>query len=103
MKNLYNNCQKENLILRDCLAVHRTSLANERTFLAYIRTALALLITGVSFIELLKHFIMLIIGWFFIAIAIITGITGIVSYIRNKKALFNIEKLDKQSDNSQGL
>jgi putative membrane protein len=48
--NPYSRFDKEQLILRDELALDRTVLANERTLLAYVRTALALLLAGVTFV-----------------------------------------------------
>jgi putative membrane protein len=45
--------ERDDLILRDVLAIDRTILANERTILAYFRTMLALLAAGASLI----HFI----------------------------------------------
>lgn len=49
---VYKRFEKEELILRDELAIDRTRLSNERTFLAYVRTALALAIVGGSCIHL---------------------------------------------------
>lgn len=43
---------KEELILRDRLAMDRTILANERTLLSYLRTALAIVVVGFT----LMHF-----------------------------------------------
>ncbi|QCK15306.1 DUF202 domain-containing protein [Mangrovivirga cuniculi] len=43
---------KEKIILRDFLAMERTTLANERTFFSYIRTGLYLTIAGVGIMEL---------------------------------------------------
>jgi putative membrane protein len=43
---------KEDIILRDFLAIERTKLANERTFFAYIRTSIYLLLAGIAFIQL---------------------------------------------------
>jgi putative membrane protein len=43
---------KEDIILRDFLALERTKLANERTFFAYIRTSIYLLLAGIAFIQL---------------------------------------------------
>jgi len=54
----YSRFEKDELILRDELAVDRTLLANERTLLAYLRSSVALLIAGVSII----HFSVQ--GWF---------------------------------------
>jgi putative membrane protein len=46
------NPSKNDLILRDWLAIERTKLANERTFLSYLRTTLVLLGTGITLIKL---------------------------------------------------
>ncbi|MCX2744031.1 DUF202 domain-containing protein [Mangrovivirga sp. M17] len=43
---------KEKIILRDFLAMERTTLANERTFFSYIRTGLYLTIAGIGIMEL---------------------------------------------------
>ena len=42
---------KEKIILRDFLAMERTSLANERTLFSYIRASLYLAIGGVAILE----------------------------------------------------
>lgn len=46
---VFNN--KEKIILRDFLAMERTSLANERTLFSYIRAALYMAIGGVALLE----------------------------------------------------
>ncbi|MAX78771.1 MAG: hypothetical protein CL843_01170 [Crocinitomicaceae bacterium] len=43
---------KERIILRDYLALQRTSLANERTLFSYIRTSLYLLVAGIGLVKL---------------------------------------------------
>lgn len=43
---------KDEIILRDYLALERTKLANQRTFLSYIRTSLYLLLGGIAFLQL---------------------------------------------------
>lgn len=43
---------KEEIILRDYLAIERTRLANERTLLSYIRSSLYLLLGGIAFFQL---------------------------------------------------
>lgn len=40
------------IILRDFLALERTTLANERTLFAYLRTSLYLILAGIGFVEL---------------------------------------------------
>ena len=47
----YQRFLKEELILRDELAIDRTLLANERTLMAYVRLAITLIIAGVSIIH----------------------------------------------------
>lgn len=74
------NDQPKDEFLRDHLAVSRTTLANERTFLAYVRTALAILLTGFSFIRFFNDFLIEVIGWVFIPIAVITFIIGMMKY-----------------------
>lgn len=43
---------KEHIILRDFLALERTTLANERTLFAYLRTSLYLIFAGIAFLEI---------------------------------------------------
>jgi putative membrane protein len=43
--------EKQNLEIRDTLAIDRTKLANERTLLAYLRTAIALVLAGLTFLK----------------------------------------------------
>jgi putative membrane protein len=52
--NRYSRFSRQQLILRDELALDRTVLANERTILAYLRTALALMLAGVTFMHFAK-------------------------------------------------
>jgi putative membrane protein len=50
-ENPYERFQREELILRDELAIDRTILANERTVLTYFCSALTLVIVGVTFLH----------------------------------------------------
>jgi putative membrane protein len=43
---------REKIILRDFLALERTTLANERTLFAYIRTSLYLILGGIAFLKM---------------------------------------------------
>lgn len=43
---------KETFILRDFLAMERTTLANERTLFAYVRSALYLSLGGIAILQL---------------------------------------------------
>ncbi len=83
----YSRFEKNELILRDELAVDRTLLANERTLLAYLRSAVALMIAGVSIMHFAQH------GWFWtvgaicIPIGIVTGGVGIVRFRKMNTAI----------------
>jgi putative membrane protein len=78
---------KEEIILRDHLALERTKLANERTLLSYIRTSLYLLLGGLAFLgmkdlERIKN-----LGYFSLALSIILLIIGILRFYQLKKHL----------------
>lgn len=49
-KEVYEN--KEEIILRDYLALERTRLANERTLLSYTRASLYMILGGITFLQL---------------------------------------------------
>jgi putative membrane protein len=83
----YERYNKEDLILRDELAIDRTLLANERTLLAYLRAGVTMLIAGVSIIHFSQE------GWFWaVGIAclptgIIAGIVGVARYRRMNRSI----------------
>jgi len=68
--------EKQNLEIRDKLAMERTKFANERTFLAYSRTALALILAGLTFMKLFEDPLYIGIGIFFIPLGIGFGLYG---------------------------
>ncbi len=78
----------EPLILRDHLAIDRTTLANERTLLAYVRTALALFLTGFTALHLpglhpnplFGGLIYELVGWLSIAAGAVVLAAGYVRY-----------------------
>jgi putative membrane protein len=71
----------------DWLALERTKLANERTFLAYFRTFVVVLSSGLAIvkIDLLSSVAML--GYFFIATAIMLLFIGIIRLLQVKKRI----------------
>jgi len=91
-KNHYSVFSREKKILRDHLAIDRTSLANERTFLAYLRTALVFFVSGVSFLHFFNLSIFIIIGWIFIVSGIGVFIVGPIKYLKTKHLLQRIQK-----------
>lgn len=76
----YKTFSKEELILRDHLAIDRTAMANEVSFLAYIRTALTILVGGVSLLHFFSDYLFHILGWVAIGVSIITIIIGFVRF-----------------------
>ncbi|MDQ7053203.1 MAG: DUF202 domain-containing protein [candidate division KSB1 bacterium] len=83
----YKKFRKQDLILRDLLAVDRTVLANERTLLAYARTALTLFIAGVSFIHFYPARVLYWIGWGFVPVAALVLYTGFRRFMTIKQNL----------------
>jgi putative membrane protein len=100
--SLYSRFGKDELILRDELAIDRTLLANERTLLAYLRSGVTLLIAGVT----IMHFSE--VGWFWtigltsIPAGIIAAIIGIQRYRKMKKSIAYI-RARFQVDNEETL
>jgi putative membrane protein len=73
----YEQCQAEELILRDRLALDRTHLANERTLLAYIRTAFMLIAAGGAAVKALPDDRLVVMtGWFFLALGLLVAVLG---------------------------
>jgi putative membrane protein len=80
-RNPYRRFKDTDLILRDQLAVDRTTLANERTLLAYIRTGLALALTGAACIRIFSGMWALMAGSGFIVAGIVTFVVGIIRFV----------------------
>ncbi len=87
---MYPKYKKEELVLRDFLAINRTILANEITFMAYVRTSLTFLVVGISFIKFLQMKMVEIGGWIFILLGAYMFIIGLRRYLRIKKQLDQI-------------
>lgn len=78
----YERFLKEELILRDELAIDRTLLANERTLMAYVRLAITLVIAGVSIIHFAMEKWFETIGFLCVPVGIVAGILGWIRYQR---------------------
>ncbi len=59
----YEKFSKEELILRDELAIERTKLAEERTYLAYLRTGMTVAMGGVFFVGYFREGLFSYIGY----------------------------------------
>ncbi|MDD4149200.1 MAG: DUF202 domain-containing protein [Bacteroidales bacterium] len=78
---------KEELILRDYLAIERTRLANERTLFAYIRTALYLILGGIAFMQMNDFKTIKWLAPLCFTLSLIILITGIAKFLLMKKSL----------------
>jgi putative membrane protein len=90
--------KKEEIILRDHLAMERTKLANERTLLSYLRTSLYLILGGIALlsaqIEMLKH-----LGYASLGMSVVLLLIGIIRYRQLKKHLTRMYKpLEKKEE-----
>ncbi len=72
---------------KDWLALERTNLANERTFLAYFRTFIVFLSSGFVIIKLEILSKLLMLGYFFVFIAVIVLVVGIARFAQVKSKL----------------
>lgn len=90
---------KEEIILRDHLALQRTKLANERTVLTYIRTALYLIIAGIAFLGMSDFESMRYIGYICLIISVFILIFGFIRYGQLKKQLNKIYESPPKNQN----
>lgn len=84
--NPYDRFKKDDLILRDELAIDRTILANERTALSYLRGSVTLIIAGVTFVHFVEQGLLHSLGLCLIPLGLVAGIVGTIRY----------KKMDKQ-------
>ncbi len=89
---IYSRFEKDQLILRDELAIDRTLLANERTLLAYLRSGVALVIAGVSIIHFSNEGWFWMMGVFCIPIGVIVGIIGVARYRKMNRSISLIRR-----------
>jgi putative membrane protein len=80
---------RDEIILRDYLAMERTKLANERTLLSYIRSSLYLLFGGIAIIQLEGFESIKFIGYISLGLTIILVIIGIYRFQKLNRQLKN--------------
>ena len=78
---------REEIILRDYLALERTKLANERTLLAYTRTSLYMLLGGIAFLQLEDFRSIKWVGNLALGLSIVLIIVGLYRYFQIKGRL----------------
>ena len=88
--------KREEMILRDWLALDRTILANKRTFLAYARTAIALVVLGIAFVRLIDHRFFEVAGFVLMSLGIVIFLVGSREYITTGARLRQLLKKEKE-------
>jgi len=102
-QNPYRRFIREELILRDELAIDRTILANERTILAYLRGALTLVIAGITFLQFFDEGMLLYVGIFCIPLGLTVGIFGVLRYLKMDKCIRIVrESFDRDAEDKNG-
>ncbi|HEM48720.1 MAG TPA: DUF202 domain-containing protein [Caldithrix sp.] len=81
---------KEDIILRDHLAIERTKLANERTLLSYIRTTLYLILGGIAFLGMKDLEEIKGLGYFSLFLSVMVFFIGIFRFYQLKKHINKI-------------
>ena len=81
---------RERIILRDFLALERTSLANERTLFSYIRISIYLVIGGIAFLKIEDLEPISWTGYISFGLSIFLLIYGVIRYriLRNRLQQF---------------
>ncbi len=87
LKLKYEFQNKEDIILRDFLALERTRLANERTLLAYLRTSLYMVLGGIAFLELRDFENIRWLGYVAIGLSMVFVVTGVVRFYHLKQSM----------------
>lgn len=78
---------KERIILRDYLAMQRTTLANERTLFAYIRTCLYLILSGIGLLGLEEFAELRWVGYLSLVLSAFILVYGVIRYYMLKRKL----------------
>lgn len=90
---MYSKYNKNDLILRDNLAIWRNIMANERTLLSYLNAWIAFIIAGTTIIKLFLWDLFWFFGFVVVAIWFLFIFFWIISYNKRKK---EIDKLIKK-------
>lgn len=99
---------KERIILRDFLALERTTLANERTLFAYIRTSLYLILGGIGFVQLKDFENIRWLGFFSFGLSAILIVFGLLRFFKLRKKLQryydedDIKKMEREKEKEIG-
>lgn len=90
--------KRDELTLRDYLAIDRTLLANERSFLSYVRTAATLLIASITLIKFFPEGWIQTSGEFMLAATAVVFIRGLIRYKAAQHVIAELEDLHEESE-----
>ena len=96
--------RRDELIVRDELALDRTRLANERTMLAYVRTAIMLLVSGGTILKLFgEQTGYVVAAWIIMIVGVAVAAAGTVRFWAVRKSLARVRHPgDQESTQSPG-
>jgi len=92
----YDEFKREEMILRDWLALDRTVLANKRNFLAYGRTSIAMFALGIAFVKLIHHQFFEVAGFVLMALGVVVFIIGAREFMNNTARFKQLVEKEKQ-------
>lgn len=103
LKSKFN--QDSDIILRDFLALERTTLANERTLFSYLRSGVYLVVAGFAFLELKNYVDLDWLSYILFALSLFMFIFGFVRFLIVKRKLEvyynNMEQKDASKKESK--
>jgi putative membrane protein len=94
--------QRDEIILRDYLALERTKLANQRTLLAFLRTSLYMLLGGIAFLRLTDFESIRWMGYVSLAFSVMLIFIGVVRYYVIKARLTRYYKKNIMGESTGG-
>jgi putative membrane protein len=83
----YDRFSRDDLILRDELAIDRTLLSNERTLLAYARSAVTLMLAGLSFVHFSEAAWFIVLGAACVPVGAAFLVFGAVRFVRMRRSI----------------
>jgi putative membrane protein len=83
---------RDEICLRDYLALERTKLANERTLLAYLRTSLYMLLGGIALLELAEFRNIRGLGYPALGLSVVLFMIGVSRYGVTRSRLIKLSQ-----------
>jgi len=90
--DIYDRFLRDELILRDELAIDRTLLANERTLLSYVRSGLAAVVGGITFLHFPQNGVLMYMGVALIPLGIAMVGVGYQRYASMRRSIEKVRR-----------